>query len=268
MARADNDDRAKNDKIQPELNKQEAELESLWQSYHKDANRTAYEGLVDAYLPLVKVTVGRMSVNLPTFVSREDLYSAGCMGLISAIERYDPEREAKFTTYAITRIRGSIIDELRSHDTLGRVVRDRVGRIEKAEAELQNNNADINPEAIAQAAGLTMTEYWDAEIGAQAAKKVSLNNSGREGKSSLADLLVSKGNDNPGARIETKELVKVIMTMLTDKEKALVVMYYEEELTLKEIGSVLKVTESRVCQMHGAMIQKIRKKLEQMGIPV
>ncbi|MCC8189770.1 MAG: FliA/WhiG family RNA polymerase sigma factor [Planctomycetes bacterium] len=233
-------------------------------------DREAYEQLVDSYLPLVKVTVSRMAINLPSFVSREELFSAGCMGLVSAVERYDPGRDARFTTYAITRIRGAVLDELRSHDVLGRVVRDRVNRIERVEAEILSRNAVASPEEVAAAAGLTMDEYWDAEIGAQASRRISLSDTSPSGSSrrSLEDVLLTANEHHPGARLEAEEILELVMGMLTEKEQQLVVMYYEEELTLKEIGEILGVTESRVCQIHGAMIQKIRKRLEKMGIPV
>ncbi len=247
----------------------DAGREELWKKM-RSGDRDAYEALVDSYLPLVKVTVSRMAINLPSFISREELYSAGCVGLVSAVERYDPGRDARFTTYAITRIRGSVLDELRSHDVLGRVVRDRVNRIERVESELLSRNSVVSPEDIAEAAGLTMDEYWDAEMGAQAAKRISLSESTNAGGSrrSLEDVLLPARDEHPGARMEAEEIIQVVMDMLTEKEKQLVVMYYEEELTLKEIGEILKVTESRVCQIHGAMIQKIRKRLEKMGIPV
>ncbi|MCC8165216.1 MAG: FliA/WhiG family RNA polymerase sigma factor [Planctomycetes bacterium] len=247
----------------------DGERTELW-AKTRAGDRDAYEALVDSYLPLVKITVSRMAINLPSFISRDELYSAGCMGLVSAVERYDPSRDARFTTYAITRIRGAVLDELRSHDILGRVVRDRVNRIERVEAELLSSNTVVTPDEIAAAAGLTMDEYWDAEMGAQAAKRVSLSDtsSGSSGRRSLEDLLQSGRDDSPGARLEAEEILETVMGMLTEKERQLVVMYYEEELTLKEIGEILKIAESRVCQIHGAMIQKIRKKLEKMGIPV
>ncbi|MDR3210394.1 MAG: FliA/WhiG family RNA polymerase sigma factor [Planctomycetota bacterium] len=239
--------------------------EELWTKTWA-GDRKAYEDLVDSYLPLVKITVSRMAINLPSFIMRDDLYSAGYLGLLSAIDRYDPSRDAKFTTYAITRIRGSVLDELRSHDVLGRVVRERVSRIEKVESEILSRNSFASPEDVAEAAGLSMNEYWDAEIGAQAAKRISLSDrSGRQ--RSLEDVLLDNQDDYPGARLEAEEILEKVMEMLDEKEKQLVVMYYDEELTLKEIGSLMKVTESRVCQIHAAMIKKIRKRLGAMGIP-
>ncbi len=238
----------------------------LWERY-KDGDNGAYEELVTAYLPMVKVTVGRMSVNVPTYVDREDLYSAGCMGLLSAIKRYDATREAKFTTYALTRIRGAIIDELRNHDTLGRVTRDRVTRINKAEQEIRSTGGELSSEAIAKKAGLSMGEFWDAEIGEQASRMIRINDSSDTDNHSFADVLANKKKSNqPGYELETSEVVDLIYDLLDEKEQLMVVLYYQEELTLKEIGRVMNVSESRVCQIHTAMTNKIRKKLEKKGI--
>lgn len=242
------------------------ETKELWAKFH-NGERDAYEKLVEAYLPMVKVTVGRMSVNVPMFVDRDDLYSAGCMGLLTAIERYDPSREAKFTTYALTRIRGSIIDELRAHDNLGRVTRDRVTRIHNAEKELRNTNQEITDEAVAQRAGLSMQEYWDAEIGEQATRMIRISETTEDENHSFADILANKKQTNqPGYEMEMSEIIDVIYDMLDEKEQLLVVLYYREELTLKEIGTVMKVSESRVCQLHTSMANKIRKRLQKKGI--
>ena len=238
----------------------------LWEEY-RNGDRNAYEKLVEAYLPMVKVTVGRMSVNVPGYVDREDLYSAGCMGLLSAIKRYDSTREAKFTTYALTRVRGAIIDELRNHDTLGRVTRDRVTRINNAEQELRSIGTEVTSEKVAKKAGLTMNEFWDAAIGEQASRMIRINDTSENDNHSFADVLANKKKTNePGYNIETEEVVNLIYELLDEKEQLLVVLYYQEELTLKEIGQVMNVSESRVCQIHTAMTNKIRKKMEKKGI--
>lgn len=238
----------------------------LWARF-RAGDRDAYEALVDSYLPMVKVTVGRLAVNIPAYIDREDLYSAGCMGLLAAIERYDPTREAKFTTYALTRIRGSIIDELRHHDQLGRVTRERVTRIHDARAELANSGEDATAERIAEVAGLSLDEFWDAEIGEQTVRMVRLNESTDDENNTFADVLANRRTvDNPGHALEMSEVIDLIYEMLDEKEQLLVVLYYREELTLKEIGQVMKVSESRVCQMHTAMAGKIRARLEKKGI--
>ena len=248
---------------------EEQDYIELWKKY-RAGDRSAYEQLVEAYLPMVKITVGRIAVTIPTYIDREELYSAGCMGLLSALERYDQEREAKFTTYAMTRIRGAIIDELRSHDMLGRITRDRVNRISAAEQELANSGKDATDEEIAEAAGLTMEEYWDAESGKQATKMVSLNSTpGRsdDEDTAFAELLAVKRRDSsPGHAMETAEIIDLIYSMLDEKEQLLVVLYYNEGLTLKEIGAVMKVSESRVCQLHSAMVAKIKRNMLKKGI--
>lgn len=244
-----------------------AETDRLWRRY-RTGDRQAYEALVDVYLPLVKVTVGRLAMMVPQYISREELYSAGAMGLLSAIERYDPSREAKFTTYAITRIRGSILDELRTHDVLGRVTRERVTRIQDAERELLNRGEEPQPETVAKEAGLSIEEYWDAEMGALATRQISLSEMTGDDGHTLEDLLESRQEEAPGQRLEAEEMIRVVQGLLTEKERQIVVLYYHEGLTLKEIGSILKVTESRVCQLHTAMVDRIRKKLSKMGIPL
>lgn len=246
--------------------KDKVENPELWRRF-RTGDRAAYEALVSHYLPMVKVTVGRMSINIPSYIDREDLYSAGCMGLLAAIERYDPLREAKFTTYALTRIRGAIIDELRHHDQLGRVTRDRVNRIHDARRELANNGEEASDERLAEVAGLSLDEFWDAEIGLQTVRMVRLNESSEDENNSFADILVNRRDNNePGHEMEMTEIIEQIYQMLDEKEQMLVVLYYREELTLKEIGQVMKVSESRVCQMHTAMANKIRQRLEKKGV--
>ncbi len=241
------------------------EHEDLWRRF-RQGDRDAYEALVEAHLPLVKVTVGRMALTLPRSVPREDLYSAGCLGLLLAVRRYDPSREAKFTTYAITRIRGAILDELRQRDLLGRVTRDRVTRIRRAENELQGRGQEPTPEAVAKEAGLSENEYWEAEMGELASHQVSLSEVTEDGEHALEDLLQNQQTPAMGHRMEVDEVIQVVQDLLTDKERLLVVLYYNEELTLKEIGEIMQVSESRVCQIHTAMAKRVRKKLEKMGI--
>ncbi|MHC4871849.1 MAG: sigma-70 family RNA polymerase sigma factor [Planctomycetota bacterium] len=243
--------------------------QKLWDKY-RAGDRDAYDQLVEGYLPLVKITVGRMAMNLPNFIEYEELYSTGCMGLLNAIERYDPGREAKFTTYAITRIRGSVIDELRQHDMLGRITRDRVTRIKKAEEELRGEGKTLSPEDIAERAGVTTDEYFDAVMGDRASRMISLSEpvSSAEGAAqTLSDLLEAKGMASKELLdFEDDEILAHIEQMLTDREKLLVALYYHEELTLKEIGKVMEVSESRISQLHAEMVEKVRRNLKKIGI--
>lgn len=246
--------------------KEKVENPDLWTRF-RNGDRRAYESLVESYLPMVKITVGRLAVNIPSYIDRDDLYSAGCMGLLAAIERYDPAREAKFTTYALTRVRGAIIDELRHHDQLGRVTRDRVNRIHEAQREISNSGEQLCDERVAEVAGLTLDEYWDAEIGEQAVRMVRLSESADDENSTFADIITNRRNPpEPGHAMEMAEIIDLIYELLDEKEQLLVVLYYRQELTLREIGQVLQVSESRVCQMHTAMAGKIRQKLEMRGV--
>ena len=240
-------------------------LRPLWDR-HRAGDRAAYEALVEAHLPLVKATVGRLVMNVPPHISREELYAAGCYGLVSAFDRFNPDREAKFSTYAVIRIRGAVLDELRSHDFLGRAARDRLTRIARAEAELRQQESRADPESVAAAAGLSMDEYWEAELSAQAARRVSLSDVSANGRQSLEEILASRRDDRPDRQLETAELVRQAVDLLTDREKILVSLYYGEELTLKEIGEVMGVSESRVCQMHTAMIKRLRSRLGDLGL--
>ncbi len=241
------------------------EYPQLWQQYRK-GDRSAYERLVDLHLPLVKITVGRMMMTIPSFITHDELYSAGCMGLLSAIKRYDPKSGAKFTTYAITRIRGAILDELRQRDVLGRVTRERVTRIHNAERELRNKGKELTAENIAGEAGLSLDEYWDAERGSMASHQISLSELADDGEHTLEDLLQTTKIQELGHKMEVEEVITVVQDLLSEKEKMLVVLYYNEGLTLKEIGEIMQVSESRICQMHTAMAKRVRKKLEKMGI--
>ena len=237
----------------------------LWER-HRKGDREAYEELVDAYLPLVRQVVGRLSINLPSHVCREDLYAAGCAGLVAAVDRFEPGREARFSTYAAIRIRGAVLDDLRAHDFLGRGVRERVRRLEKAAAEFRQDGKDPDPEQMAAAAGLTMDEYWEAELSAMASRRVSLAGVAEEGRDSLEEKLADPRQPAPESSLEFSETVQTVMNLLTPREKQLVVLYYDQGLTLKEVGMVMGVSESRVSQLHTEMTLRLRRKLENMGI--
>lgn len=243
--------------------------QKLWDRY-RAGDQGAFDRLVESYLPLVKITIGRMAINLPSFIEYEELYSTGCIGLLNAIERYDPSREAKFTTYAITRIRGAVIDELRQHDMLGRITRDRVTRIKKAEIDLRKDGKTVSPEDIANCAGITVDEYYDAVLGDRATRMISLSEpvSSADGQTqTLSDMLEAKGIASKEIlNYEDDEILKYIENMLSDREKLLVTLYYHEELTLKEIGEIMGVSESRISQLHTEMVEKVRNNLKKIGI--
>ena len=223
-----------------------------------------------AYSPLVKYVAGRMSSGLPAHVDEADLISYGLGGLIFAIERFDLSREIKFETYAITRIRGAIIDELRSLDWVPRSVRARAREIErvnmKLEAKLQRAPTD---EEMASELDVNLEEFHDALLQISNSTIVALdelwNVSDSSGDQvSLLDTIPDHGAPDPEAVVDQSELrdrIADAIAALPEREKLVIALYYYENLTLREIGEVLGVTESRVSQLHTKAVLRLRSKL-------
>ena len=253
-----------------ETNVKAIELKDLWRRYKTSGDERARERLVVAYSPLVKYVAGRMSSGLPAHVEEADLISYGLTGLIAAIERFDLSREIKFETYAITRIRGAIIDELRTLDWVPRSVRARAREIERAnmklEARFQRAPTD---EEMAAELGVTVEEFHDALLQISNSTIVALdelwNVSESTGDSvSLLDTLPDHGAPDPQALVDQSELrdrIADAIAALPEREKLVVALYYYENLTLREIGEVLGVTESRVSQLHTKAVLRLRSKL-------
>ncbi len=224
-----------------------------------------------AYSPLVKYVAGRMSSGLPAHVEDADLISYGLTGLINAIERFDLTREIKFETYAITRIRGSIIDELRTLDWVPRSVRARARDIERAntklEARLQRAPTD---EEMAAELEITVEEFQESLLQISNSTVVALDELWSVSDStgdqvSLLDTLPDRGAPDPQQMVDQSELrdrIADAIAALPEREKLVVALYYYENLTLREIGEVLSVTESRVSQLHTKAVLRLRSKLQ------
>ncbi len=254
-----------------ETNVKAIELKDLWRRYKASGDERAREKLVVAYSPLVKYVAGRMSTGLPAHVEEADLISYGLSGLISAIERFDLAREIKFETYAITRIRGAIIDELRTLDWVPRSVRARAREIErvnmKLEARFQRAPTD---EEMAGELGVSVNEFQDALLQISNSTIVALdelwNVSDSTGDQvSLLDTLPDRQAPDPQALVDQGELrdrIADAIAALPEREKLVVALYYYENLTLREIGEVLGVTESRVSQLHTKAVLRLRSKLQ------
>jgi RNA polymerase sigma factor for flagellar operon FliA len=253
-----------------ETNVKAIELKDLWKRYKSSGDERARERLVVAYSPLVKYVAGRMGSGLPAHVEEADLISYGLGGLISAIERFDLSREIKFETYAITRIRGSIIDELRTLDWVPRSVRARAREIERAnmklEARFQRAPTD---EEMAAELSMTVNEFQEALLQIANSTIVALdelwNVSDSSGDTvSLLDTLPDHRAPDPQAVVDQSELrdrIADAIAALPEREKLVVALYYYENLTLREIGEVLGVTESRVSQLHTKAVLRLRSKL-------
>ncbi len=248
----------------------EVELRELWRRYKEQGDGAARERLVVAYSPMVKFVAGRLGAGLPSHVEDADLISYGLVGLIGAIERFEPERGIKFETFAMTRIRGSIIDELRTLDWVPRSVRARAREIERAnmklEATLQRAPSD---EEMAGELGMSVDDFHEALLQISNSTIVALdelwNVSDSTGDSvSLLDTLPDRGAPDPQALVDQSELrdrIADAIAALPEREKLVVALYYYENLTLREIGEVLGVTESRVSQLHTKAVLRLRSKL-------
>ena len=255
-----------------ETNVKAVELKELWRRFKEDADEAARERLVLAYSPLVKYVAGRMSSGLPTHVEEADLISYGLLGLISAVERFDPGREIKFETFAITRIKGSIIDELRSLDWVPRSVRAKAREIEKTNAELEHKlqRAPTDQE-MAEALETTVEDFQSSLTRISNSSVIALDElwtlSDASGDQvSLLDTLQDPNAADPAQAMdatEMKDRLADAIARLPEREKLVVALYYYENLTLREIGEVLGVTESRVSQLHTKAILRLKSRLQE-----
>jgi len=248
----------------------DAALKALWIEYKETADAGLRERLILHYSPLVKYVAGRVGVGLPPNIEQADLVSYGIFGLIDAIDKFDLERAIKFETYAINRIRGAIIDELRSIDWIPRSVRSKAREVEKAysslEAQLHRTPTEIE---VAEHMGIALSDLHSIFSQVSYVNVVALDEllsvGGEKGdKLSLVDTLEdTKAEDPVGAfeAEETKYLLAQAINTLPEREKIVVTLYYYEGLTLAEIGRVLGVTESRICQMHTKAVMQMRVKL-------
>jgi len=252
----------------------EARLRAVWEDFKATADPAARERLILHYSPLVKYVAGRVGVGLPPNIEQADLVSYGIFGLIDAIEKFDLERAIKFETYAISRIRGAIIDELRALDWIPRSVRSKAREVEKTyallEAELHRTPSE--PE-VAERMGIPLGDLHHIFSQVSYVNVVALDEllsvGGEKGdKLSLGDTLEDHKAEDPVLAFEgeeTKFLLARAIDQLPEREKIVVTLYYYEGLTLAEIGRVLGVTESRICQMHTKAVLQLRNKLAEVS---
>ncbi len=242
----------------------------IWEQLATDERQNARRDLVDIYARIVKYVAGRMAIGLPHYVEFNDLISAGLLGLIQAVDNFDHLRGIKFETYAIPRIRGSILDELRSQDWFPRSLRRKAKQLEEAysilEVRLGRHATDAE---IAKHLGIQVGEL-DSLVGeVSIATIMSLDadtgSDDSDSSSSLGEFLADPTTEDVEqvlALQEMKELIGKRMNELPEKEQLVLVLYYYEELTLKEIGEILDVTESRVCQIHTKAIMRLKGKIQ------
>ena len=246
------------------------DAQTLWLQYRRTRDQHLRDRLILTYAPLVKFVAGRLGSGLPAHVEEEDLVSYGLLGLIGAIERYDPERDVKFETYAISRIKGAIIDELRAMDWVPRSVRARARQIERAIADLEARlHRAPTDEEIAGKIGISEEELDDSLTDISRSSIAALDELWTVSSSSgdqvaLIDTIEDPEAPEPQSAMAATELREALgeaIARLPEREKLVVTLYYYEELTLREIGEVLGVTESRVCQIHTEAVLSLRARL-------
>ena len=247
---------------------QAVDIQNRWQDYLTSRDRELRDQLIMQYAPLVKYVAGRMVVSLPGLINNEDILSYGTIGLIQAVDRFDPSQGVKFETYAIRRIRGSIIDAIRSLHPLSRDTNRRGREIEQAYDELIQGLGRM-PEDIevAEHLGLTINEFR-TQLMESSTTIVSLDtpmgDMGDDERASLVDQIADEDEIGVSDQVERadlkKRLVKAIHN-LPERDRTLISLYYYEELTLKEISEVLGVSTSRVSQLHAAAVFKLRSAL-------
>jgi RNA polymerase sigma factor for flagellar operon FliA len=246
------------------------ETQTLWLQYRKSGDQALRDRLILTYAPLVKYVAGRLGSGLPAHVDEGDLVSYGLLGLIGAIERYDPGRDVKFETYAIARIKGAIIDELRAMDWVPRSVRSRAREIERAMSELEAKLGTApTDEQIAAKVGITVAELEESLSEIARSSIAALDElwtvSGSDGDQvALIDTIEDTEAPDPQGTLshtEMREAIADAIARLPEREKLVVTLYYYEELTLREIGEVLGVTESRVSQLHTKAILRLKARL-------
>ena len=238
-----------------ELKFSEQESESLWKEYGKTRAKELRDRLVENYLPLVNVIAGRIAISLPPHIDRDDLISSGFFGLLDAIERYDLKRQNKFETYAGVRIRGAILDYLRSKDWIPIAVRQKIRSYEQCVGKLEGRlGRSATDEEIAEAMGISVEELGKVVTEINVATVIPLDDYMRAETAANA---IPSPQETVEKRERQQMLAKAI-ERLPERERQVVALYYHEELTMKEISMVLSISEARVCQLHTKAIFRLR----------
>jgi len=247
----------------PEPAQEPIPTEELWQRFQKSGDLEIKAELVHRHQQVVKYIAERMIANLPKSVDLDDLIQEGTFGLMDAINKFDPDRGIKFKTYCSTRIRGAILDSLRSQDWAPRLARYRGNQAEKVRQRwMSDKGREPTDKELAKEMELSTSQAAQAR-----STRAMLNLSDRrvdpagEGLGGMEQLGEAR-SDNPLDAVNRKDLMDVITSSLNDKERTILHYYYLEGLTLKEIGEALHLTESRVCQIHGNVIKRLRVRLE------
>lgn len=243
------------------------DVEQLWVEFKKDINNQELRNrLVEIYLPLVKYNGERIWARLPEGVELDDLVSAGVFGLMDAIDAFDLTRGVKFETYCVPRIRGAMLDELRTMDWVPRLVRSKASKLNEAVKTLEARlGRQPNEPELAEQMGIPLEELEKLILDANAVNLISLNKKWYETDSYKdvreIDILEDKKGEDPTRRIQKNDLMRLVTKGLNRNERLIIILYYYEELTMKEIGATLDLSESRVSQMHSSIVQRLQNQL-------
>ena len=245
----------------------EAELEVVWKTFKRTRDENLRNTLIEQHMPLVRAIAERVLQTLPKSIELDDLSSAGLFGLMDAINGFDLSRGIKFKTYCSTRIRGSILDELRSQDWVPRLVRLKAHRLERAIRTLEGTLGRApNQVEIAQELGISLEELQAHQAEANAKAIFSLSEKWDDGdeekEMEKVEILADRKSTNPFDTIQQSDALEMITSSLTKKERLIVIMYYYEGLTMREIGEIMELTESRVCQIHSNVMMRLKAQLE------
>ena len=243
--------------------------QELWERYKKEQSADIREYFIVKYAPLTKYVAGKISNSLPSRVEFEDIVGYGVFGLLDAIDKYDPDKGVQFNTYAVNRIRGAIYDELRSIDWVPRSIRQKTRQVEETTPDLEAKlGRSATNEEIAKSMGMTVADYDDLLLKISNSSIVSLTSTRYQNDTNdttaVGDTLEAPNAYNPDVIVEQEEIKKIVIKAineLPEREKNVLIMYYYEDMTLKEIGKVLNVTESRVSQIHTSANIKLKAKL-------
>ena len=244
----------------------EADVQHMWQAFHTDHSRESRNRLVERYLPLVKYNGERIWSRLPDGVELDDLISAGIFGLMDAIEAFDLDRGVKFETYCVPRIRGAMLDELRTMDWVPRLVRSKASKMEEARKTLEASlGRPPRPDELAERMGVSLQELEQMVGEATAVSLVSLNKKWYETDSYKdvreIDILEDKKAEDPTHRLQNRDLMRLVTRGLNRNERLIIILYYYEDMTMKEIGATLDLSESRVSQMHSSIVARLQSQL-------
>ena len=244
----------------------DVDVQQLWRDYRAEPTVELRNHLVERFLPLVKYNAERIWARLPDGVELDDLISAGTFGLMDAIYHFDLNRGVKFETYCVPRIRGAMLDELRTMDWVPRLVRSKHTKLEEVRKAMEASlGRPPRPDEMANRLGVSIDDYQKVAGDATAVSLVSLNKKWYETDSYKdvreIDILEDKKAEDPTHRLQNRDLMRLVTRGLNRNERLIIILYYYEDMTMKEIGATLDLSESRVSQMHSSIVSRLQQQL-------